>query len=130
MSDKTITLATLKDATAQQVFDQVVDHLRKQGKQAYSYKNDSCNYRVVGLCGEILKCAAGCLIGDDEYSPEMDNNDEGTSWAQLVDRGQVPASHRELIRQLQNIHDGVITHWEKGFAEVALAYGLSYTPPA
>lgn len=127
-----ITLATLKDATDQQVFDQVVNHLRKQGKRAYDYVNEACAYRVMSSDGEVLKCAAGCLIGDDEYTPEMDNNDEGTSWVQLVERGQAPAFHRELIRQLQNIHDGSIniTDWEMGFAEVASMYDLAYTPPA
>ena len=125
-----ITLATLKDATSQQVFDQVVDHLRKQGKQAYDYVNDACAYRVMSSDGEVLKCAAGCLIGDDEYTPEMDNNDAGTAWEALVERGQAPDAHKGLIWQLQRVHDGNFFEWETGFAEVASTYDLTYTPPA
>lgn len=128
MSDKIITLATLKDATAQQVFDQVVGHLRKQGEMSAN-ESGSCYYRFVKEDGTVLKCAAGCLIGDDEYEEEFDNHSAGTTWNDLLNREQVPATHQELITKLQHVHDGYQS-WEMGFVEVALAYGLTYTPLA
>ena len=98
----TITLATLAQATPQEVFNQVAKHMLAQGKRsAKPDDQNACLYR--GPNG--LKCAAGALIGDDEYVEDMDNNDAGTSWHGLVNRGQVPGEHFELIQELQQIHD-------------------------
>ena len=55
-----ITLATLEQATAQQVFTQVKNHLLKQNEK--SMINGICAYR--GSNG--LQCAAGCLMSDEE----------------------------------------------------------------
>ena len=66
-----ITLKTLEQATAQEVFDQVAEHMLTQYE--LSMLNDTCVYR--GYSG--LKCAAGCLIGDDEYNNELM---EGFTW--------------------------------------------------
>lgn len=90
-----ITLRTLVLSTAQQVFDQVVAHLINQGERSIL---DSC---CVYNNREDLKCAAGCLIGDDEY----DDLFEGNHWFELVNSGKVPAAHSGLIKSLQEIHD-------------------------
>lgn len=95
-----ITLATLHEATEQQIFDQVAAHLLKQ--QAKSMISlTMCAYR--GRQG--MMCAAGCLIADDEYDVEMDQH--ATSWNSLVDRKLVPAAHESFIRGLQSVHDGL-----------------------
>lgn len=95
-----ITLATLHEATEQQIFDQVAAHLLKQ--QAKSMISlTMCAYR--GRQG--MMCAAGCLIADDEYDAEMDQH--ATSWNSLVDRKLVPAAHKNFIRGLQSVHDGL-----------------------
>lgn len=94
-----ITLATLANATAQQVFDQVAAHLIAQGKPAKNGKG-YCVYRN----DEGLKCAGGCLIGDDEYSPEFEFN----RWAGLIEDGFVPDVHHKLINQLQLLHDSMV----------------------
>ena len=65
-----ITLKTLGKATAQEVFDQVATHLLTQNER--SLDGASCSYRNC----DGLKCAAGCLISDDEY----DNQMEGIDW--------------------------------------------------
>ena len=91
----TITLATLSQATAQEVFDQVATHLLKQKTRSTS--ENGCAYR--GPNG--LKCAAGCLISDEEYKPDM----EGAVWTRLFYNGYVSSHHMELIRGLQIIHD-------------------------
>jgi hypothetical protein len=65
-----ITLKTLGKATLQQVFDQVANHLMDQGERAATVNSSgrvTCYYRL-----NDLKCAAGCLIGDDEYESRID----------------------------------------------------------
>lgn len=91
-----VTLATLHEATAQQVFDQVARHLLAQGKRSRG-SGDSCLYR--GPDG--LKCAAGCLIDDLEYLDVF----EDYAWDQLVDANRVPKAHENLIALLQALHD-------------------------
>lgn len=89
-----ITLKTLPEATAQEVFDQIALHMLNQRKKSGDMAN--CYYRFNGL-----KCAAGCLISDDEYSEWMESN----NWNDLVVDGSVPKEHSEMIRKLQSIHD-------------------------
>lgn len=92
-----ITLKTLPNSTAQQVFDQAKEHLLRQNCKSTRGISKRSAYR--GNYG--TKCAAGCFIGDDEYNKEM----EGKSWDQLVYIGLVPSDHRFLIGCLQNVHD-------------------------
>lgn len=118
-----ITLKTLPDATAQQVFDQVVTHLRKQGQQSLGSDGD-CAYR--GRYG--LMCAAGCLIADDEYDQHFDTAYD-TTWDKHVERGNFPSDHRDLIKSLQVIHDDTeVSEWERDFKELAGYEGLVYKP--
>lgn len=115
----TITLATLPQATAQQVFDQIVTHLRKQGVP--SKAKISCHYRYNGLM-----CAAGCLIAEEEYKAEW----EGKSWWGLADVNVVPTVHRELICDMQAVHDEMgVDAWESEFKRVATKYNLEYRAP-
>jgi hypothetical protein len=127
MENSKITLATLPNATAQEVFDQVVSHLRTQGKKSISLIN-SCRYRHVTDDDIVLRCAAGCLIGDNEYRPEF----EGKSWMGLVDKlGPfiLPDNHADLIRTLQLTHDKEsIDAWELAFKNIASDYKLQYKP--
>lgn len=123
-----ITLKNLHEATAQQVFDQVVTHLRTQKVQCAG-ADGSCLYRHDGL-----KCAAGALIADDEYVPEMDKEGGGygSSWPSLVARQVVPSTgHTELIRDLQRVHDNYEgpKFWEEKLFSVARQYSLTYTVP-
>ena len=125
-----ITLATLPQATEQEVFDQVATHLLRQRKVSRNPETQMCAYR--GADG--LKCAAGCLIGDDEYSSAMEN----LEWDQLEMQKQrftVPEEHIGLITDLQQVHDNAddeigiggdaYATWLKELEEVADSYGLS-----
>lgn len=94
-----ITLATLAEATEQQVFDQVAEHLMKQGCRSYINDDVGCAYRGPT---EGLMCAAGCLISDSEYRQTW----EGKNWQGLVENHRVPATHMEMINELQDAHDG------------------------
>jgi hypothetical protein len=127
-----ITLTTLHAATPQQVFDQVVAHLREQNAQAVMERGTEtvCQYRTP----DGLKCAVGCLISDDEYHPRMEG--EGSTVV-LVDwereHPKDPPIDDVVVRlldQLQRVHDrGTTSTWEQAFAIIAEQYTLTYTPP-
>ena len=118
MNTQKITLATLPQSTAQQVFDQVATHLLTQGRPSLD-GTGRCAYR--GING--LQCAAGCLIGDDE-GPE---NLEGRGWTQLESDGLVPRDHAKLIRRLQVAHDTSRVHgWRDELKDVADLHGLNH----
>lgn len=114
-----ITLKTLPQATAQEVFDQVERHLLTQN--ALSLRDESissCAYRSA----RDLKCAAGCFIADDEYGAQM----EGRRWTDLVDTGAVPSAHSGLIRTLQIVHDCTdVQMWPHALRTVAESFNLS-----
>ena len=111
-----ITLSTLPTATKQELLDQVATHLLTQNKQANSVA--TCRYRI----GK-LKCAAGCLIGKNEYKESF----EGYSWSQLVKLEQVPKAHMLLIVDLQHIHDQFpTTEWENELREYATKNDLVF----
>ena len=119
-----ITLKTLPQATAQEVFDQITQHLLKQGKAAIS-ATGACRYRIETAEG-VLKCAAGCLIADDEYNREWENTD----WPALVSGKLVPNSHERLIYRMQGIHDCKLPRkWIRSFQEIAAEFSLTFTPP-
>jgi len=116
-----ITLATLGQATPQQVFTQVKDHLLKQGERSLlSTSDDNCAYRGSG--GK--QCAAGCLMTDEEASTIP----EGKDWYNLIQLGKVKASHQDLIVRLQTIHDDYpdVDDWPDLLQKVASRYGLTY----
>ena len=118
-----ITLKTLPQATAQEVFDQITQHLLRQGKAART-ATGACLYRVETVEG-ILKCAAGCLIADDEY----DNSFEGVIWSNLINAGKVPTIYGDLIRDLQRAHDNEVpSEWPGRFELIATKYNLTYNP--
>ena len=96
-----ITLKTLTRATSQEIFDQVANHLLTQNKKCVSI--GMCSYRS---STENLKCAAGCLIADDEYDPII----EGHTWLTLVEKMSVSANCSKLISRLQGIHDADYTN--------------------
>ena len=115
-----ITLATLEFATAQQVFDQVKNHLLKQNKKSI---NDNVSRDCMYLSKNGEKCAAGCLIDDHEYHPSMETN----SWLMLVQRGRVPHHHYDLISGLQHIHDRrSVDEWPHELAKFAYHNNLKY----
>lgn len=119
-----ITLKTLPQATAQEVFDQITRHLLQQGKAART-GTGACRYRSE-VQGEVLKCAAGCLIADDEYNDKF----EGDTWGALVRLYVITSYHEELITSLQKVHDTcLVNEWPERLRQLAKDYGLQYNPP-
>lgn len=97
-----ITLATLPQATEQEIFDHVVLGLAKQGFEQ-SIDDDTCAYRS---CNGTRRCAAGLCMADAEYERlQFDSNIEGETWEGLIARELVPIEHRSLISALQAAHD-------------------------
>lgn len=124
-----ITLGTLANATAQQVFDQVALHMLTQQAKALTldkYGEPACAYR--GERGTM--CAAGCLISDEEMERLYDwcghNYNTGAGWRTLINIGFAPEEHRGLISALQDVHDnGSIQNWPDDLKKVAKARGLN-----
>lgn len=111
-----ITLATLPYFSAQQVFDFVAKHLLTQMERSMS-DDQMCRYRH----GQ-LKCAAGCLIADEEYKESF----EGRAWIYLKTINQVTACHFDLINSLQRVHDGSQPHqWKQRLETLAGKLGLT-----
>lgn len=118
----TITLATLSQATAQQVFNQVARHLLTQNAKCETLMDGCteprCRYRY-----GTLMCAAGCLISEGEYE---EGKFEGAGWGRLVEWMRVPGAHSNLIRSLQRIHDNLgAQQWPSELAELAASYNLN-----
>lgn len=104
-----ITLKTLPQATAQEVFEQVARHLLTQKQPARINYWVKCQYRLENG----LKCAAGCLIADDEYDASRMEDEKDTSWNALVKHKVVPDAHKDLIIGLQHIHDNIAPNYWK-----------------
>ena len=120
-----ITLKTLPQATAQEVFDQIVQHLLTQLVHAQTKTTGVCRYRIEKQSGQTLKCAAGCLIADDEYNRLFEN----VSWNDLVNGGKVPKQHAQLIWQFQWMHDKELPEdWPHYFHKIAKDFGLAFHP--
>lgn len=103
----------------QEIFDTVVNHLRKQNKK--SDDNAGSLYRS----SKGLKCAVGCLIYDEEYKPEMEGYAVG-----ILANNHIPRfrPYISLLRRLQKIHDGMrVEEWECGLKDVGTAFELDLT---
>jgi hypothetical protein len=99
--------------TQQETFDTVVRHLFTQGRPAL--RGNNCAYRGDGFA---TSCAVGCLIGDDEYKPVMDdekgiaaiikNERFGTGVVALIKANLLPkrlVPFEPLLSELQSVHD-------------------------
>jgi hypothetical protein len=123
-----ISLRNLHEATAQQVFDQVATHLLVQNKRSSAPADNGEEAQgISGVClyrhGD-LKCAAGCLIADDEYDPRM----EKKVWNSLLDNAlgfNITPKHSVLITRLQKIHDDADTNnWHLELHRLAQEFGF------
>lgn len=120
-----ITLKTLAQATEQEVFEQVARHLLTQKEKSAVGDTDSyelhCKYKLpIGL-----KCAAGCLIGDDEYNSCFEDD----AWDTLVKKyDEFPSKHIILIIYLQGIHDRKeVKDWKQELIYVSTRFPLINT---
>jgi len=111
----------------QELFDEIVANLLKQGKPSISDKGQ-CYYRGP----EGLKCAVGWVISDNEY----DENMEFKSVTDLLEGGQLPCSltpHVKLLSRLQIAHDNWGEHkdtevFKNVLKRIATERKLQYEP--
>lgn len=89
---------------AQAIFDTVVEHLRRQNKQAIT--GMQCCYRLKSG-KRVLKCAVGCLISDDIYDKTMEHIAiDVLLESNHANKLKYLKRHRGLLMDLQDIHDG------------------------
>jgi hypothetical protein len=105
--------------TPQEIFDTVAVHLMTQGQRSEDEAYEECLYR--GPDG--LKCAAGVLIPDDDYSWGM----EGLPvLSHPYFKKRFDAYCVGLIESLQRCHDDIEpVDWLKRLEEIAAERGLS-----
>jgi hypothetical protein len=105
--------------TNQQAFNKVRKHLLKQDQRAEA--DGICRYRVPGT---KLRCAAGALITDAKYTPEM----EGKMIERVAKKwpGALPKDvDLDLVTSLQHVHDHTLPdQWPSWLAKVAWQFGL------
>ena len=104
----------------QVIFDTVLDKLRVQGCASIDPNTGDCLYRGP----EGRRCAAGWLIPDHLYNPNM----EGKAVARLPEFRDHP--HRRLLSLLQFAHDYALTQsqelWEERMRLLAARFALTY----
>jgi hypothetical protein len=114
--EETLKVKSLTDRS--DIFNYVVDHLRKQGTRSLSRAEDNCAYRGDG--GTM--CAVGCLMTDDEYHPSCEGNSivfllwETTLAPSLKERVEPNFS---MLMDLQNFHDDYLEYLDGAFAETS-----------
>jgi hypothetical protein len=129
----------------QEIFDTVVNHLRKQGKPAMA--DGTCAYRGEG----DTMCAVGCLIKDKHYSDSLEGNlidDDFVIQAVSKSLGfDISSDYNSsmsligLLRALQRLHDsgpivnskwdiwqdsGLTEEAEQRLKAIAEDFGLEY----
>lgn len=117
--------------TKQEIFDKVARHLLTQKQKSVSSGN-SCRYRGP----KDTKCAIGCLIPDDKWTPKL----EGAVARDLIvakaaglrfslnenELGEVKGPQIDLATILQQVHDLSRTKiWFSELKKVAAIYKLS-----
>ena len=114
--NKVVSINNLEDCTKQEVYDYIANHLLTQNKKCL--KEKQCLYHH-----NELRCAAGCLIPEDKYDPDI----EETNWDGLTSWGFAPSNHRYLIEDLQIIHDSEEPKdWREKIIEVDKKHKLNY----
>lgn len=117
---------TTSAQTLQKIYNRVATHLLTQNARATKGGYGQCMYRT----SDGLKCAVGCLITDEAYSPKIEFNRMGTEIVleSLAKSGILVDSHSKLYKMLsdlQRIHDAfAIASWPAQLHHIATKYNL------
>jgi hypothetical protein len=90
---------SLEGKTFREIFDIAKAHLLTQKARSISEEDACCQYR--GPNG--LKCAVGCFIPDDKYTPLIEGKPVDPLFARYTKK-----PYWTLLADIQGIHDG----WE------------------
>ena len=112
--------------TNQELYNRVVAHLLAQGCAAKEWvvhfrgiQSKLCRYRTA----DGKKCAVGCLIPDDRYTPDLEGK-TATQEPVAAAAGLEPHNF-QLAARLQCIHDSVEPdQWPKRLKQAAVEFGL------
>jgi len=117
----------------QQIFDKVVDHLLAQQEKSVSCYQKGISAMCAYRGTEGRKCALGCLIADEFYSPELEGatpsenkiRDALTNSLRITDEKFYTLS--TLFHRLQHIHDSFEPEsWEGLLKNAAKDFGLQW----
>lgn len=126
-----ITLATLPQASLQDIFTQARDHLLEQNcKSQKAHPHSGIKHLVCAYRGNNgTMCAVGCFISSEEYRIEMDAKGD-TSFGNLLAQGTFPTMAKdaaELLAKLQIVHDQHEPDtWTEKLLELAICYNLEW----
>ncbi len=114
---------------AQDAFDYMVNHLRKQGRSSEKILDGgpTCLYRHP----DGLKCAVGCLIDDQHYSKslELKGSTHEDVFNALSESGWDVDEMLDLLNDMQGLHDNLPPdEWETEFIGLARVHGLKLPP--
>lgn len=119
--------------TNQEVFDKVAMHLLTQKRMAIQPNSQSCQYRTVVKEADgtetTLKCAIGCLIPDDVYSPAMEGSRVYTLIRNYNEVSNILLDLNDnMLADLQTVHDcRTPLLWKHELETVAHRYKLATT---
>lgn len=123
--------------TAQEVFDHVVNHFRRQGRPAIHplWAPDSDAYaRCVYRTADGNKCAVGCLIPDEKYDPSFEG--QSVYEPKVLAATGLAREFLPLLSSLQTAHDDLWWPGVDGAEQfinhlgcIAKNHHLSFTPP-
>ena len=122
---KVITIHNYQEATKQEIFDFVVNHLLTQKEQSISSKNN-CYYKIE-KDNKVLKCSAGCLIPDEDYELSIEGEiwksySLGKNFPQIID-----SDKDGIINELQTIHDSFnVSQWNEQLRILAEKENLKF----
>ena len=133
----------LQYKTDQEIFDQGLNHILKQGKP--SIKNDKCKYRD----GEGSSCIIGCMIPDDLYDKKFEGKSvlalfNQPDFMKALERARIGESHTRgklalwsntcLLTEMQKCHDRAsdkddfIAEFKTQMSDLAISFGLKFNP--
>ena len=111
----------------QTIFNQVCQHLVRQGKAAIQ-GGGACRYRTE----DGMRCAVGYLISDENYECSLEGktaDEDDVLRAVSYTIGDLSTTDEWVLRHCQYLHDGELlddglSTWAQGMIKLAMRYDL------
>lgn len=119
--------------TKQEVFDRVKAHLLTQNRRSTIHSAAFSSYEKCAYRGtDGLKCAVGCLIEDEFYTPDMESLGVSTGKIKHAVMASLKLTSDEyyqlvtILEDLQEVHDrDVPNNWKDALVNVANLHRLN-----